>query len=50
MAVIVRLLVFACCLLLASGALLAQDDKGYLGMEVRDHTKAEADKLGWDRR
>jgi WD40 repeat protein len=35
-------------LLLAGGVAAAQDGKGWLGADVLDVTKAEADKLGWD--
>jgi WD40 repeat protein len=34
--------------LLISGAAAAQDGKGWLGADVHDVTKAEADKLKWD--
>jgi WD40 repeat protein len=33
---------------LVCGAASAQEAKGWLGADVRDVTKAEADKLGWD--
>ena len=35
-------------LLLIGGAASAQQAKGWLGADVVDVTKAEADKLGWD--
>jgi serine protease Do len=34
--------------LLISGSALAQEPKAWLGADVLDVTKAEADKLGWD--
>jgi S1-C subfamily serine protease len=34
--------------LLISGTASAQGGKGWLGADVQDVTKAEADKLGWD--
>jgi predicted metalloprotease with PDZ domain len=34
--------------LLIGGSASAQDAKGWLGADVLDVTKAEADKLGWD--
>jgi WD40 repeat protein len=34
--------------LLISGAAVAQEGKGWLGVDVQDVTKAEADKLKWD--
>jgi hypothetical protein len=35
-------------LLLIGGSSSAQEGKGWLGTDVLDVTKAEADKLGWD--
>ena len=43
----VRLLALALVLLLA-GPAWAQDNKGYLGADLQDITKEEADKLGWE--
>jgi S1-C subfamily serine protease len=34
--------------LLIGGTASAQEGKGWLGADVQDVTKAEADKLGWD--
>src|SRR5215470_11162585 len=34
--------------LLISGTTSAQEGKGWLGADVLDVTKAEADRLGWD--
>ena len=31
-----------------SGAVCAQDNRGYLGVDLQDVTTGEADKLGWD--
>jgi WD40 repeat protein len=39
---------FALVSLLIVGSVSAQDAKGWLGADVQDLTKAEADKLGWD--
>src|SRR5262245_1662250 len=36
------------CVSALSGGALAQQDRGWFGVEVVDVTKAEADKLGWD--
>jgi S1-C subfamily serine protease len=36
------------CVLLISDTAPAQDAKGWLGADVQDVTKAEADNLGWD--
>ena len=47
----IRLLVATLLLLFAGPVLapaLAQDNKGWLGVETRDVTKAESDQLGWD--
>ena len=44
---VIRLLV-ATLVLLFAGPVLAQDNKGYLGVDVRDVSKEEADRLGWD--
>jgi hypothetical protein len=35
-------------LLLVGGTAVAQEAKGWLGADVVDVTKAEADKFGWD--
>jgi WD40 repeat protein len=47
MRVPVRLLIVVLALLIGSAA-RAQEPKGWLGVDVQDVTKAEADKLGWD--
>ena len=47
MRVCLRLLVVLMALLVG-GPALAQEPKGWLGADVQDVTKAEADKLGWD--
>ena len=47
----IRLLVATLLLLFAGPVLapaLAQDNKGWLGVETQDVTKAESDQLGWD--
>ncbi|MET0194026.1 MAG: PDZ domain-containing protein, partial [Hyphomicrobiaceae bacterium] len=47
----IRLLVATLLLLFAGPFLapaLAQDNKGWLGVETQDVTKAESDQLGWD--
>jgi WD40 repeat protein len=45
----IRARIFAFVLaLLISGTASAQESKGWLGADVLDVTKAEADKLGWD--
>jgi len=41
-------LLFLVVALVVCGAAAAQETKGWLGAELRDVTKAEADKLGWD--
>jgi hypothetical protein len=41
-----RLLLFV--VLLDGGVASAQDGKGWLGADVIDVTKAEANKLGWE--
>src|ERR1700694_1509475 len=43
----IRLMAVALALLIG-GAAWAQEPKGWLGADVQDVTKAEADKLGWD--
>ena len=42
-----RLLILVMLLAVAS-PVMAQEPKGWLGADVQDVTKAEADKLGWD--
>ena len=44
---VIRLLVAAFVLLVA-GPVCAQDNKGYLGVDLQDVSKEEADRLGWD--
>jgi hypothetical protein len=44
---VIRLLV-ATFILLVAGPVWAQDNKGYLGVDLQDISKEEADKLGWD--
>jgi len=44
---VLRLLVIAFALLIG-GVASAEEPKGWLGADVQDVTKAEADKLGWD--
>jgi serine protease Do len=43
----IRLLVATFVLLIAA-PVYAQDNKGYLGLDLQDVTKEEADKLGWE--
>src|SRR6516225_8238193 len=48
MIVLIRLFVFGSLLLIGSAASAQETSKGFLGIELKDITKEEAEALGWE--